>query len=139
MLAKALVEQLRGSGVRPFVASVNIEGGARWRAEIYDKLYSCRAGVILLTHKAITSCWVQFEASILLWRRAREGAEFPLLCLHVTHPAEGLITKEELKPFEPGDLPAYQKQPPIRIDLPPHGRTERRQLGRVQRVCTNTG
>lgn len=55
-----------------------LRGGDDWRAKLYEWMDEVHGAVLLLTAEALTSKFVQVEASVLSWRRFRQP-EFVLL------------------------------------------------------------
>lgn len=55
-----------------------LRGGDDWRAKLYEWMDEVHGAVLLLTDEALTSKFVQLEASVFIWRRFRQP-EFALL------------------------------------------------------------
>jgi hypothetical protein len=65
-VAEALGEWLRQviQAVDPWISS-EIDKGARWQAEVFDKLEEAKVGIICLASSNLTSPWILFEAGAL--------------------------------------------------------------------------
>jgi hypothetical protein len=50
---------------RPWVSSMNIESGRRWRDEVARQLGSIRVGILCLTPDNLRAPWINFEAGAL--------------------------------------------------------------------------
>lgn len=53
------------NAVKPWLASADIDKGARWGSDIATRLESSRAGIICLTPSNLHSDWILFEAGAL--------------------------------------------------------------------------
>ena|ERR1044072_1274569 len=51
---------------------IGLQGGDDWRAKLYQWMDEVHGAVLLLTPEALTSEFVQLEASVLSWRRFRQ-------------------------------------------------------------------
>jgi TIR domain len=51
--------------LRPWMSAVDIEGGARWSADIANELETTQFGIICLTAENLEAPWIHFEAGAL--------------------------------------------------------------------------
>ena len=64
--------------VQPYVSSKDIDKGARWSAEISQKLQDCNYGIICVTAANVVAPWLNFEAGALS-KSFKEGRVSPFL------------------------------------------------------------
>lgn len=67
---ETLMTRLAEKEFNPLVDQDAIPPGQEWKPHIVDWLARCRAAVVLINKKALTSDWVRREVNILMWRRA---------------------------------------------------------------------
>jgi hypothetical protein len=86
-LAKRLIAELRvrvQEKLEVLLDAEVLDGGQRWRDELWTWWSECDAAVVICSEAALQSRWVMIEVSILM-RRKRINAAFPILPLLV-HP-----------------------------------------------------
>jgi hypothetical protein len=100
-------------GLASWLDSERIKAGDLWRLEIYDNLYSCAAGVLLLDEDALASDWVLQEATILNFRR-RINPAFRLISVLLDGGSSQRLAEDRWKPLALSEY-QVQKGPPDEI------------------------
>jgi hypothetical protein len=98
MVRDAVSHRLREARFEVLVDADAIRPGEEWEPTLSRWLARCRAAVLLISHDALKSDWVQHEASILRWRR-QVGATVTVIPVLV-----GGVTAQDVAASKLGDL-----------------------------------
>ena len=104
----AIVKELSGFDV--WLDSIRLQAGDPWRLEIFQALYRCSAGIILLDEDAFDSPWVRQEATILNFRR-RLNPSFVLVPVLLDQGSSDRFDKGDWRPLALRDLMALKSSP----------------------------
>jgi hypothetical protein len=105
----AIVEKLDGS-FDVWLDRARLRAGDPWRLEIFQALYRCSAGVILLDEDAFASPWVRQEATILNFRR-RLNPGFVLIPVLLDEGSSGRFDEGDWRPMALRELMALKDSP----------------------------
>jgi hypothetical protein len=106
---EAIVEKL-GGPFEVWLDRSRLRAGDPWRLEIYQALYRCSAGVILLDEDAFASPWVRQEATILNFRR-RLNPGFVLIPVLLDGGSTGRFDEGDWRPLALRDWMAMKTSP----------------------------
>jgi hypothetical protein len=104
----AIVKELTKFDV--WLDSLRIQAGDPWRLEIFQALYRCSAGIILLDDDAFDSPWVRQEAIILNFRR-RLNPNFILIPVLLDQGSSDRFDKGDWRPMALRDLMSLKSSP----------------------------
>lgn len=109
-LCISLEYSLKAKGYKALRDKTKIKPGELWRPHINRWLCSCDGAVILFSQHALKSKWVQFEASILSWRKSlRSGLNLlPILLDGVN---DGDIRTGDFDALQLGEIKPLCKKP----------------------------
>jgi hypothetical protein len=105
----AIVEKLDGK-FEVWLDRIRLRAGDPWRLEIFQALYRCSAGVILLDEDAFASSWVRQEATILNFRR-RLNPGFVLIPVLLDEGSSGRFDEGDWRPMALRELMALKDSP----------------------------
>jgi hypothetical protein len=107
-LVAALQEPARADRFSVLVDDVTLVAGDMWRARINLWVGGCDAAVILLSRAALKSDYVAYEASILSYRRSRQGDSLLLIPVLLDDVSLGDLKKGRFMPAQLSEVEAIQ-------------------------------
>jgi hypothetical protein len=102
-------------GLTAWVDSERINAGSLWRLEIFENLYACAAGILLLDEDSLARDWVHHEATILNYRR-RINPRFLLIPVILDGGSSQALDQGRWKPLALRDLQVHKGSPDAIVD-----------------------